>query len=197
MPGNGKVNLTGYLGQVMQESIQAAMTWVRSNCDKLGIDPEMFKENDVHVHVPSGAIPKDGPSAGIVMATALASLFSGRPVKKNIAMTGEISLQGRVLPVGGLKEKLLAANRSGMKTVILPYDNERSLDKIPDEVKKKTKFVLVKKVSDVIDLALKDEIVDPELKKKSSENSRKNKKKVDTITKTRKSEDIDSPRAHA
>lgn len=199
MPGNGKVNLTGNLGQVMQESIQAAMTWVRSNSKKLGIDPELYKNSDVHVHVPSGAIPKDGPSAGIVMATTIASLFTGRPVRKDVAMTGEISLQGRILPVGGLKEKLLAANRAGMKIVILPFDNERALDKIPLEVKRKTRFILAKRMSEVIDLALRDEIVIPELKKKTSETGKESKKgkKETEVLKGKKPESMESPRAHA
>ncbi|MCD6218096.1 endopeptidase La [bacterium] len=195
MPGKGELKLTGHLGQVMQESIQAAMSWVRSNCKTLGINGEDFEKYDVHVHVPSGAIPKDGPSAGIVMATVIASLFTGKPVSKDVAITGEITLQGRVLPVGGLKEKLLAANRAGMKTVILPYENERWLDKIPDEVKKKTKFILVKHVSEVIDKVLvksKSEIAAG--KKKGTSSKRKKttkvplKKKIDTI---------DQPRAHA
>ncbi|MBU1023597.1 endopeptidase La, partial [bacterium] len=169
MPGKGKLNLTGHLGQVMQESIQAAMSWVRSQSKKLGINEEDFDNYDVHVHVPSGAIPKDGPSAGIVMATVIASVFTGRAVRKEIAMTGEITLQGRVLPVGGLKEKLLAANRAGMKEVIMPKENERWLDKIPEEVMKKTKFTLVKHASEVIDKVLeKDGFVSLTMKGKAS-----------------------------
>ncbi len=194
MPGKGNLNLTGHLGQVMQESIQAAMSWVRSNCSTLGIDGKDFEKYDVHVHVPSGAIPKDGPSAGIVMATVIASLFTGRPVKKDIAMTGEITLQGRVLPVGGLKEKLLAANRAGMKTVILPIENERWLDKIPDEVKKKTKFILVKHISEVIDRVLVKSKAERTSKKKGTQGKRKKPTKVALKKKT---ETIDKPRAHA
>lgn len=194
MPGSGKVNLTGNLGQVMQESIQAAMTWVRSNSKKLKIDPDMFQKYDVHVHVPSGAIPKDGPSAGVVMAVAITSLFTEKPVRKDIAMTGEISLQGRVMPVGGLKEKLLAANRAGMKTVFLPYDNESALDKIPDEVKKKTEFILVKHVGEVIALALRESETDKIDGPKK--NKKKNKKKAVALL-SRKTGNIDRPTAHA
>jgi ATP-dependent Lon protease len=195
MRGKGDLKLTGHLGQVMQESIQAAMSWVRSNSKSLGIDDELFEKFDVHVHVPSGAIPKDGPSAGVVMAIAIASLFTERPVRKDIAMTGEISLQGRILPVGGLKEKLLAANRAGLKTVILPKENETALDEIPDEVKKKTRFILAKSINEVIQLALKDaSFEDNRMKKKGSSKGEKD----SMIPPSEKStKDLEKPRAHA
>ena len=193
MPGTGNLKLTGHLGQVMQESIQAAVTWVRSNSKALKIEDDAFEKSDIHVHVPSGAIPKDGPSAGVVMAVAIASLFTGRAVKKDVAMTGEISLQGRVLPVGGLKEKLLAANRAGLKTVILPKDNESSLDEIPDEVKKKTHFILVKRVNEVINLALKEESIEDVKARHNKPHGKSGKE----IQHPEKKQNLDQPHAHA
>ncbi|WP_416223920.1 endopeptidase La [Tepidiforma sp.] len=146
--------LTGQLGDVMRESVQAALTWVRSNADRLGIDPGFFERKALHVHVPAGAVPKDGPSAGVTMATALVSLARGRPVRSDLAMTGEITLHGRVLPVGGIKEKVLAAHRAGIRTVILPKDNERDTEDVPEEARKDLRFVYASDASEVIREAL-------------------------------------------
>jgi len=146
--------LTGQLGDVMRESVQAALTWVRSNAERLGFDPAFFEHKAVHVHVPAGAVPKDGPSAGITMATALVSLATGRPVRADVAMTGEITLHGRVLPVGGIKEKVLAAHRNGIRTVILPKDNERDTEDVPEEARKDLQFHFVDDAFDVVRLAL-------------------------------------------
>ncbi|HEB57794.1 MAG TPA: endopeptidase La [Gammaproteobacteria bacterium] len=154
MPGKGKTNLTGQLGDVMKESIQAALTVVRSRSDVLGIDPETFEKNDIHVHVPEGAIPKDGPSAGIGMCTALVSVLTDIPVRANVAMTGEITLRGEVLPIGGLKEKLLAARRGGIETVIIPEENRRDLEEIPDNVKEDLDIRPVKWIDEVLQIAL-------------------------------------------
>ena len=154
MPGKGKVTQTGKLGDVMKESIETAYSVVRAHSKDLGIDPEVFEKTDVHVHVPEGATPKDGPSAGIAMYTTLVSVFTKTPVKKDVAMTGEITLQGRVLPIGGLKEKLLAALRGGIKTVIIPKENEKDLAEIPDNVKKEMKIIPVDNVSEVLKIAL-------------------------------------------
>ncbi len=147
--------LTGMLGDVMRESAQAAVSYVRSNArELLGIDPEVFTGKAVHIHVPAGAVPKDGPSAGVTMATALASLVSGRPVRSDVAMTGEITLRGKVLPVGGIREKVLAAHRAGLKTVILPRRNERDLEDVPAELRKELEVVLVEAVEEVLSRAL-------------------------------------------
>ena len=154
MPGKGKVTQTGKLGDVMKESIETAYSVVRAHSKDLGIDPEIFEKTDVHVHVPEGATPKDGPSAGIAMYTTLVSVFTKTPVRKDVAMTGEITLQGRVLPIGGLKEKLLAALRGGIKTVIIPKENEKDLAEIPDNVKKGIKIIPVDNVADVLKIAL-------------------------------------------
>lgn len=158
MPGKGKVTETGKLGEVMKESIETAYSVVRSRSRSLGINPEIFEKTDIHVHVPEGATPKDGPSAGIAMFTTLVSVLTKIPVKKDVAMTGEITLQGRVLPIGGLKEKLLAALRGGIKTVLIPKDNEKDLAEIPDNVKKGMKIIPVGEVSEVIDIALKEKV---------------------------------------
>ena len=153
MPGSKGFTLTGQLGEVMQESARAALTYVRSRSQALGADERWFDQRDIHVHVPSGAVPKDGPSAGITMATALASMLTGRPVRSDLAMTGEVTLHGRVLPVGGIKEKVLAAHRFGIRTVILPRRNEKDLDDVPEEARKETHFILVENVDDVFEAA--------------------------------------------
>jgi ATP-dependent Lon protease len=154
VPGKGKLAYTGSLGDVMQESIQAAMTVVRSRADKFRINKDFYEKRDIHVHVPEGATPKDGPSAGVGMCTALVSSLTGNPVKADVAMTGEITLRGEVLPIGGLKEKLLAAHRGGIKTVIIPKDNERDLEEIPDNVKGDLAIHPVKWIEEVLDIAL-------------------------------------------
>jgi ATP-dependent Lon protease len=156
MKGRGGLLLTGHLGDVMQESGKAAFSYARSRAADLGISEDFYRNTDVHIHVPAGQIPKDGPSAGITMATALISALTRRPVHRNIAMTGEISLRGKVLPVGGIKEKVLAAHRAGLKTVILPKDNQRDLDEIPAHVQRDLKFRFVETMDDVLNLALHD-----------------------------------------
>jgi len=153
LPGTGKTILTGKLGDVMQESAQAALTIVRSKADSLGLDKNFYKETDIHIHIPEGAIPKDGPSAGIAMVTSIASAFTKRPVRGDLAMTGEITLRGRVLPIGGLKEKLLAAHRGGIKTVIIPKENEKDLVDIPANVLKDLEIKLVERVDEVLETA--------------------------------------------
>ncbi|EOX4451517.1 endopeptidase La [Vibrio alginolyticus] len=154
MPGKGKLTQTGSLGDVMQESIQAAMTVVRSRAEKLGINTDFYEKKDIHVHVPEGATPKDGPSAGTAMCTALVSSLTGNPVKAEVAMTGEITLRGEVLPIGGLKEKLLAAHRGGIKTVLIPKDNERDLEEIPDNVIADLEVIPVQWIDEVLRVAL-------------------------------------------
>ncbi|SEQ74201.1 ATP-dependent proteinase. Serine peptidase. MEROPS family S16 [Rosenbergiella nectarea] len=154
VPGKGKLSYTGSLGEVMQESIQAAMTVVRSRAESLGINNDFYEKRDIHVHVPEGATPKDGPSAGIAMCTALVSSLTGNPVKAEVAMTGEITLRGQVLPIGGLKEKLLAAHRGGIKTVLIPYENKRDLEEIPQNVIADLSIHPVKSIDEVLKLAL-------------------------------------------
>ncbi len=156
MNGQKGVTITGSLGDVMKESAQAALSYVRSRAGQLGIAPDFFEKSDLHIHVPAGAIPKDGPSAGVTIAASLASLLSGRPVRSEVAMTGEITLRGKVLPVGGVKEKVLAARRAGIKTVILPRRNESDLEDIPEEVRKEIAFVFVDTVDEVLQHALRD-----------------------------------------
>ncbi len=163
MPGGKGFLVTGQLGDVMKESSQAAYSYVRSKSKELGIEPETIEKSDIHLHIPEGATPKDGPSAGVTMATALASLFTNRRVKDNIAMTGEITLRGRVLPVGGIKEKVLAAHRAGLDTVILPNRNERDLDDLPEEIRKDLKFVLAERVEDVWNAALEAKPIPAEM----------------------------------
>jgi len=154
MPGSKGFQLTGQLGSVMQESAHAALSYIRSRAEHLGIPPSYFEEHDIHLHVPAGAVPKDGPSAGVTMATALASLLTGRPVRPNVAMTGEITLRGKVLPVGGIKAKVLAAHRSRLDTVILPRRNEQDLDELPEDVRQSLHFVLVGTIDEVLESAL-------------------------------------------
>ena len=154
MPGGHGFQLTGQLGDVMRESAQAALSYVRSRADSLGLPAKYFSTHDLHLHVPAGAVPKDGPSAGVTIATALASLLTGRAVRNDLAMTGEITLRGQVLPVGGIKEKILAAHRAGLKTIILPNRNEKDLDDLPDEVRQSMKFILVDQVDQVFEAAL-------------------------------------------
>jgi len=153
-PGKGNVILTGQIGEVMKESVQAALSLVRTRANEIGVNPEEFRETDIHVHVPAGAVPKDGPSAGIAMFTALASLFSNTPVRPDVAMTGEITLRGLVLPIGGLKEKSLGAMRAGVTTVIIPKLNEKDLVDVPEEAKQKLKFIPVENVDEVLNIAL-------------------------------------------
>ena len=154
MPGSKSFQLTGSLGDVMQESAHAALSYVRSRAKQLSLDPEFFNDSDIHLHVPAGSQPKDGPSAGVTMATALVSLVSGRPVKPDIGMTGEITLRGQVLPVGGIKEKVLAAHRSSLRTVILPKRNDADLEDLPEEVRKDINFIFVETIDQVLDAAL-------------------------------------------
>jgi ATP-dependent Lon protease len=154
VPGKGRVTATGKLGDVMKESVQAAESFVKSRSYGFGIRPAVFEKKDIHVHVPEGATPKDGPSAGVAMVTSIVSVLSGIPVKRDIAMTGEITLRGRVLPIGGLKEKLLAALRGGLKTVLIPKDNEKDLAEIPDNVKRGLKIIPVKTVDELLGQAL-------------------------------------------
>ncbi|ENO3977427.1 endopeptidase La [Aeromonas veronii] len=156
MPGKGKLTYTGSLGEVMQESIQAAMTVVRTRAEKLRINADFYEKRDIHVHVPEGATPKDGPSAGIAMCTALVSSLTGNPVRADVAMTGEITLRGEVLPIGGLKEKLLAAHRGGIKRVLIPKENERDLEEIPANVKQDLEIYPVRWIDEVLELALQD-----------------------------------------
>jgi ATP-dependent Lon protease len=154
MPGSKGFQYTGQLGEVMQESARTALSYIRSKAVELGIDPKFFENRDIHLHVPAGAVPKDGPSAGVTMAAALASLLTGRPVRSNIAMTGEITLRGQVLPVGGIKDKVLAAHRLGVDTVIIPKKNENDIEEVPDDVRKAMRFIYAEKVDDVLHAAL-------------------------------------------
>ncbi|MEW6240669.1 MAG: endopeptidase La, partial [Chloroflexota bacterium] len=171
MPGGKGFQVTGSVGNVMQESARAALSFVRSRAKGLGLEPTFFDKADIHLHIPAGATPKDGPSAGVTMATALVSLVSGRKVKPAVGMTGEITLRGQVLPVGGIKEKVLAAHRNGLKTVILPKRNEVDLDDVPDEVKQSMKFVFAETVDEVLAASL--EKVNGHAKKPDEKHARK------------------------
>ena len=155
--GKGRLTITGQLGEVMQESAQAALSWVRSHTDQLGVPPEWFAEHDVHVHVPAGAVPKDGPSAGVTMATAIVSLVRGVPVSEEVGMTGELTLTGQVLAIGGLREKVLAAQRAGLKRVVLPRENEHDLDDLPAETRRELEFILVDSIEQVFEVAFDDD----------------------------------------
>jgi ATP-dependent Lon protease len=152
-PGKGRLTITGQLGDVMQESAQAALSWVRAHATQLGLDPDWFREHDVHLHVPAGAVPKDGPSAGITMATAIASLVRQEPVSEDVGMTGEITLTGQVLPIGGIREKALAAQRARLKRVIMPRENEPDLAELPAETRRELEFVLVDSIEEVFQAA--------------------------------------------
>jgi ATP-dependent Lon protease len=176
MPGGKGFQVTGSLGNVMQESARAALSFVRSRSDKLGLDPAFFDKNDIHLHIPAGSTPKDGPSAGVTMATSLVSLVSGAPVRSDVGMTGEITLRGQVLPVGGIKEKVLAAHRSGLKTIILPTRNEGDLEDLPDEVRNSIHFIFADSVDDVLQAALESF---PVKRKRRSSNKKAREKSQD------------------
>jgi ATP-dependent Lon protease len=157
LPGGGGLTLTGQLGDVMKESAQAARSYLWSHASEFDISPQAIKENGIHVHVPAGAIPKDGPSAGVTMASAMASLYTGRKVRSDTAMTGEITLSGLVFPVGGIKEKVLAAHRAGIRRIILPERNEADTEEIPEDVRNELEIIPAKYISDVINAALETE----------------------------------------
>jgi ATP-dependent Lon protease len=156
LPHSHELRITGQLGEVMQESARAAQTYVLSHAGQLGIDPDKVKDNGLHIHVPAGAVPKDGPSAGVAMVTALASLYTDRPARSDTSMTGEITLTGLVLPIGGVKEKVLGARRAGIRRVILPKANAKDLRELPDEVRQDTEVVLAERIGDVLAAALPD-----------------------------------------
>lgn len=154
MPGEGKFRVTGNLGKVMTESAEAAVSYIRSQNERFKLEPDFYKKKDIHIHIPEGATPKDGPSAGVTMATAIISALTGRKMRNDVAMTGEITIRGRVLPIGGLQEKVLAAKKVGIKTVILPKENKKDLDEIMDEIKDGMQFVLAETMEDVLQTAL-------------------------------------------
>ena len=159
--GSGKVLLTGSLGEVMQESAQAALTYARTNARGLGLDPNVFDKANMHIHIPAGATPKDGPSAGIALATAIISAFTRRPVRRDVAMTGEVTLRGKVLPIGGLKSKTIAAHRAGIKTVLLPKDNAKDIPELPERVRQDLELIPVGHLDDVIAVALLEPVEPP------------------------------------
>ena len=154
MDGSGKLQLTGQLGDVMQESAKAAYSYVRANASKYNIKSDFYKNKDIHIHVPEGAVPKDGPSAGVTMVTALVSALAGKKVKSSVAMTGEVTLTGKVLPIGGLKEKSLAAYRAGIKTIIIPNDNKKDIEDIPLSIRNKIKIIEAKEIETVLQNAI-------------------------------------------
>jgi ATP-dependent Lon protease len=159
MKGTGKVQLTGKLGEVMKESAEIAISFIRENAVRLGIDPDFYSKYDIHIHAPEGAVPKDGPSAGVTMTTALVSVLTSRPVRRDISMTGEITLRGKVLPIGGLKEKTIAAYSAGVKNIIIPYANLKNLEDVDEVVKENVKFIPCKTIFDVLDVAFCQEEV--------------------------------------
>jgi len=189
VPGKGRHTKTGSLGDVMQESIQAAMTFVRSRASSLGLTSNFHEKKDIHIHVPEGATPKDGPSAGIGMCTALVSVLTGIPVKADVAMTGEITLRGQVLPIGGLKEKLLAAHRGGIKTVIIPAENEKDLKEIPQNVKSNLDIVSVKWMDEVLALGL-ESVPDAKSSTRKSGRSKESSVPQNSSTPRKKREEI-------
>ncbi|MGD0281618.1 MAG: S16 family serine protease, partial [Dissulfurispiraceae bacterium] len=186
MKGKGNLTLTGQLGDVMKESAQAALSYIKSRAGGLDLSEELFSNIDMHIHVPAGAIPKDGPSAGITMATSIASALTGRPVRKDVAMTGEVTLRGRVLPIGGLKEKTLAAKRMGIKTVIIPHRNKKDLDDLPKYVKEGMTFVFVETMDDVLSTALVSNKKAKALAPKSKTSGKPAGKTVKTVKTSRK-----------
>jgi ATP-dependent Lon protease len=188
MPGGHGFQVTGSIGNVMQESARAALSYVRSRAESLNISSDFFNKFDIHMHIPSGAQPKDGPSAGVTMATSLVSLISGRKVKPQVGMTGEITLRGQVLAIGGVKEKVLAAHRNGLRTVILPKRNEQDIDDVPEEIRSSMKFIFAESVEDVIDAALekalpvKKQVKKPVKKKSNITKAKKNDKGKSTAS---------------
>jgi ATP-dependent Lon protease len=202
MEGRKQLILTGQLGDVMKESAQAALSYIRANAAALRIEKKFFDTADLHLHVPAGAIPKDGPSAGVTMVVALASLLAGRKVRSDVAMTGEITLRGKVLPVGGIKEKVLAAHRAGIRTILLPKRNDKDLEELPEPVRKEMAFVLVDNIGDAIKAALEAPARDPSgkqgaakklaaekkpVKKAATKKSTPRKKKAKKASKARRS----------
>ncbi|HKJ28073.1 MAG TPA: S16 family serine protease, partial [Anaerolineales bacterium] len=183
MPGSKGFQLTGSLGDVMQESARAALSYVRAHALELGLEPDFFEKTDIHLHVPAGAQPKDGPSAGVTMVTALASLISGVPIKANVGMTGEITLRGQVMPIGGVKEKVLAAHRAGLTTIILPKRNEADLEELPKEVLDDLEFCLVEMMDEVLEEALEKKVIDTNQGEQIPENGKKSPKRKNKTTK--------------